>query len=174
MYVLIPTEILMRIVDYVPDALKEVVLAAANPVKVPPHKVDAGHIEVGEWNGRSYPLDQDVSFSLSSDGQVVWAQICAPHELPLIDAGSLERIAWRILGDANDDELGILEMARERATTGGWPCPVTIQDFLFWIEDEAAQQEAAEEVDTNYAALLRNLAAEIRELGYTPSPAPWG
>ncbi len=155
---------------------------------VPEHKLNGGFLEAGEWNGKEFPFETQVTFGIGPDGKV-WAQVCGtPGELP--DAGhccqpdrmaddDVNARALRILDEA-DEAFDALSMAKERAANGGWPAPVTINDILFWLEDEATIQEIAlnrspqaAEMDKAYVRALRGVADELRELGFTPSPAPW-
>jgi hypothetical protein len=92
---------------------------------------------------------------------------------------SVEALARRIL-DESEEAFAALSMAKERASNGNWPEPSTIPNYLFWIEDEARLQEECgwghlDEISERsiYARALRNLADELLELGFTPSPAPW-
>ena len=48
--------------------------------------------------------------------------------------------ARRILCEA-EDAFEVVSMAHERASCGDWPAPALVQDYLFWIEDEARVQE---------------------------------
>lgn len=79
-----------------------------------------------------------------------------------------------------ESELGAVSLANERASYGEWPVPESPADYLMWIEDEAEIQEAGAEAHpyeadtwTTYAIALRKFAADLRELGVTPSPKPW-
>ena len=86
--------------------------------------------------------------------------------------------ARRILCEA-EDAFEVVSMAYERASCGDWPAPAMVQDYLFWIEDEARVQEnllccdQASVEDRIYTRALWSLASELRELGYQPSLAPW-
>ena len=143
---------------------------------IPDERVSGGFIEVGEWDGHAYPFEGDVPLMLGPDG-AVWARVCdRPDDLPLaVD----EPRAWRILEEA-EEAFGARQMAEERAACGEWPAPTTIPDFLMWIEDEAGVQERDQPANpdemierTVYAAALRELAQELRKLGFEPAPAPW-
>lgn len=79
-----------------------------------------------------------------------------------------ERLANRILDEA-EEACGTRSLARERAACGNWEPPVTVADYLLWVEDEAALQEELGE-DLIYAKALRGIANEIRELGFQVSP----
>jgi hypothetical protein len=147
---------------------------------LPETKIDSGFLEVGEWNGKVYPYESQVNFCLGPDGNV-WAQICdTPDDLP--DSQSLpsnQELANAILDNA-EEAFHARSMAIERAANGGWPIPVGVSDFLFWLEDEATIQEdalhsdpQATALDEAYAHALRGVADEIRQLGFSPSPAPW-
>ena len=45
------------------------------------NKVNTGFLEVGEWDGSTYPFEVQVSLWLGPDGKV-WAEIGDPDELP--------------------------------------------------------------------------------------------
>jgi hypothetical protein len=90
-----------------------------------------------------------------------------------------ESKAWKVLIEANN-ELGVMDMARERAACGEWPQPETPGDYLAWIEDEATIQEeqAAAEIDwipgafqerMTYANALRTVARKLRSLSVQPA-----
>ena len=50
---------------------------------IPEERVSGGFIEIGEWDGSSYPFEGDVPLMLGPDG-AVWARVCErPDELPL-------------------------------------------------------------------------------------------
>ncbi len=88
-----------------------------------------------------------------------------------------EPLAARILDEA-EEAFAVKSMAEERALCGGWRKPDSIQDYLFWIEDEAAYQiahriSAWQDEQRIYIQGLRDLAQELRGLGFTPAPAPW-
>ena len=143
---------------------------------VPEERARSGFIEIGEWDGSAYPFEGDCPLQIGPDG-AVWAKVCdRPDDLPLaLD----EPRAWQILAEA-DDAFGAKQMAQERASCGNWPAPATIPDFLLYIEDEAEVQEHENPTDpdemierTVYAAALRELALELRKLGFEPSPVPW-
>ncbi len=99
-------------------------------------------------------------------------------------AETAEAIANRMLDEA-EEAFNIKSTARERAaggkkaTGGEWPEPISIPDYLFWIEDEAQTMDsltfAEDNPDRNeiYIQALKDLAQELRGLGFTPSPPPW-
>jgi hypothetical protein len=133
---------------------------------------------VGKWNGKEFSFETQVTFGVGPDGKV-WAQVCnTPGELP--DAAACDTaLALKILDEA-EEAFNAKSMAEERAANGGWPKPVTVSDYLFWLEDEATIQEDAlnrnpQPTDMNeaYACALRGVANELRELGFAPSPEPW-
>ena len=95
---------------------------------------------------------------------------------------------WTVCGHATPDS--VLEMAEltadaktlaeERAANGDWPAPVTVADYLAWIEDEATIQEeqaadhSQERGDRIADALaLQAVACHLRCLGVRPSRLPW-
>jgi hypothetical protein len=145
---------------------------------LPENKLNGGFLEVGEWNGKEFSFETQVTFGVGPDGKV-WAQVCdTPGELP--DAAACDTtLACKILDEA-EEAFDAKSMAEERAANGGWPKPVTVSDYLFWLEDEATIQEDAlnrnphpAEMDEAYTRALRGVANELRELGFTPSPEPW-
>ena len=145
---------------------------------VPERKLNGGFLEVGEWNGKEFSFETQVTFGVGPDGKV-WAQVCdTPGELP--DAAACDTtLAFKILEEA-EEAFNARSMAEERAANGGWPKPATVSDYLFWLEDEATIQEDAlnrsprsDEMDEAYVQALRGVANELRELGFTPSPEPW-
>ena len=145
---------------------------------LPENKLNGGFLEVGEWNGKEFSFETQVTFGIGPDGKV-WAQVCdTPGELP--DAAACDTtLAFKILEEA-EEAFNAKSMAEERAANGGWPKPVTVSDYLFWLEDEATIQEDAlnrnphpAEMDEAYTRALRGVANELRELGFTPSPEPW-
>ena len=145
---------------------------------LPENKLNGGFLEVGEWNGKEFSFETQVTFGVGPDGKV-WAQVCdTPGELP--DAAACDTIlACKILDEA-EEAFDAKSMAEERAANGGWPKPTTVSDYLFWLEDEATIQEDAlnrnphpADMDEAYTYALRGVAKELRELGFTPSPEPW-
>jgi hypothetical protein len=95
----------------------------------------------------------------------------------------IQRMAFAILDEA-EDAIGVKSLARERASCGEWPIPQTPGEFLFWIEDEAVHQEDMTEVEAEllegnetrlqtHTQALREVADRLRDLGFTPAPAPW-
>jgi len=145
---------------------------------LPENKLNGGFLEVGEWNGKEFSFETQVTFGVGPDGKV-WAQVCdTPGELP--DAATCDTtLAYKILEEA-EEAFNAKSMAEERAANGGWAKPVTVSDYLFWLEDEASIQEdalnrspRADEMDEAYTQALRGVANELRELGFTPSPEPW-
>lgn len=145
---------------------------------VPENKPNGGFLEVGEWNGKEFSFETQVTFGVGPDGKV-WAQVCdTPGELP--DAAACDTtLALKILDEA-EEAFNAKSMANERAANGGWPKPITVSDYLFWLEDEATIQEDAlnrnphaTDMDEAYTRALRGVANELRELGFTPSPEPW-
>ena len=96
---------------------------------------------------------------------------------PAPDGGDAEPRAVRILDEA-EEAFAVKSMAEEQALCGGWPKPDTVQDYLFWIEDEVEYQvihrmTTWQDEQRIYIQGLRDLAQELRELGFTPAPAPW-
>ena len=93
------------------------------------------------------------------------------------DGSASQSLGVQILEEA-EEAFAVKSMAEERALCGGWPKPETIHEYLFWIEDEA-QYQADHRLGTwqdeqrIYIQGLRELAQELRELGFSPSPAPW-
>ena len=145
---------------------------------LPENKLNGGFLEVGKWNGTEFSFETQVTFGVGPDGKV-WAQVCnTPGELP--DAAACDTaLAFKILDEA-EEAFNAKSMADERAANGGWPKPVTVSDYLFWLEDEATIQEdalnrnpKATKMDEAYTRALRGVADELRELGFTPSPEPW-
>lgn len=145
---------------------------------LPENKLNGGFLEVGEWNGKEFSFETQVTFGVGPDGKV-WAQVCdTPGELP--DAAACDTtLAYKILEEA-EEAFNAKSMAEERAANGGWAKPVTVSDYLFWLEDEATIQEDAlnrsphaDEMDEAYTHALRGVANELRELGFTPSAEPW-
>jgi hypothetical protein len=145
---------------------------------VPERKLNGGYLEVGPWNGREFTFETQVTFGVGPDGKV-WAQVCnTPGELP--DANACDTsLANKILEEA-EEAFEAKSTAEERAANSGWPKPTTINDYLFWLEDEATIQKDAlnrnphpAEMDEAYVHALRGVVDELRELGFTPSPEPW-
>lgn len=86
-----------------------------------------------------------------------------------------EPIAWDILREAEGTDF-LMSMAEDRAACGNFRSPTSLGDYLFWFEDEAEIQEAQAETYPDeaekrlrYAAVLREVADRLRELGYEPS-----
>ena len=86
--------------------------------------------------------------------------------------------AFKVLEQA-EVNLGVIEMARDEASVDHWPLPVTVEDYLFWIEEEAFIQSHygwyfTDDPDgPSYAEELQRVADELRTLGFKPSRAPW-
>lgn len=86
-----------------------------------------------------------------------------------------EQAAWDILQKAEDTDF-LMSMAGDRAACGTFLPPATPSSFLFWLDDEAEIQEAQAETYPDeaekrlrYAAVLREVADRLRDLGYEPS-----
>lgn len=88
-----------------------------------------------------------------------------------------ETRAWEVLHEVEMTDFH-MSMAEERAACGGLSAPVTISDYLFWLEDEAEIQEAQaeswpdeEESERHalYAIRLRTTAEMLHELGFSPT-----
>ena len=145
---------------------------------LPENKLNGGFLEAGEWHGNEFAFETQVTFGVGPDGKV-WAQVCSnPGDLP--DAADCDTaLGYKILDEA-EEAFDVKSMAEERAANGGWPKPVTVSDYLFWLEDEATIQEdtlnrdaLAAGMDNAYACALRGVANELRQLGFKPSPEPW-
>jgi hypothetical protein len=76
-----------------------------------------------------------------------------------------------------EKHIGAVSMARDRASCGEWPDPVSPAEFMAWIEDEEQIQrdnaasspaEAAEMLP--YAETLGHYAALLRACGVQPAP----
>ena len=109
---------------------------------------------------------------------VVLAEIHKAVEPPLI-VESADVLANRILDEA-DEAFAARRVAEERAAKGRFPRPVSIPDYLFWIEDELRLQgiyrlnQPQEQTQQRiYLQALFELTRELRWLGFVPSPAPW-
>lgn len=74
--------------------------------------------------------------------------------------------AWRILVEA-EDAFGAMRLASRRSAAQKMPPPESIADYLFWIEDSAGAQQTQTVVRA-----LQGVAAELRQLGFTPSAQP--
>lgn len=109
---------------------------------------------------------------------MVLAEIRKSVEPPPI-VESAEVLANRILDDAQE-AFAARNVAEERAANGRFPRPVSIPDYLFWIEDELRLQgtyrlnQPQEQTQQRiYLQALFELTRELRWLGFVPSPAPW-
>ena len=108
------------------------------------------------------------------DGNIIQSRLAPGLALVIPADGdqvSSENLANRILDEA-EEAFGARSLARERAACGNWELPVTIADYLLWVEDETALQEELGE-DRIYAKALRGIANEIRKLGFEASSPPW-
>lgn len=74
--------------------------------------------------------------------------------------------------DEAEEAFGVRSLAKERAACGYWDRPQTVAEYLLWIEEEASCQEELGE-DFVYVNALKGVAAELRALGFEPSPPPW-
>lgn len=91
----------------------------------------------------------------------------------------VEVLACRILDEA-EEAFAARSLAERRAREGRFPMPVSIQDYLFWIEDELRLQgnfqkkePEAQAQQQIYVLALFELTRELRWLGFKPSSAPW-
>jgi hypothetical protein len=142
---------------------------------IPDDRLSGGFIEAGEWDGKAFPFESDLLFSLGPDG-AVWAKVCQSlQELPVVEAANDNAsLAWRILAEA-DEAFGIKSIASERAASNNRPVPATILDYLMYIEEEAEIQEKAaarlpeKSKRMSLVRALRGVAGELRELGFTPA-----
>ncbi len=78
--------------------------------------------------------------------------------------------ALAILDEA-EEAFQAKSMAAERALKANKPLPISVSDYLFWIENEAALQKDHPGRQSYWRA-LQGVAMELRELGFTPSPVP--
>jgi hypothetical protein len=159
---------------------------------VPQEFVGRGWVGVGHWDGFRYDFETRADLLLGPDG-TVWAQICGePERLPEIDdqedpihlsphyqADVFRRQrAFKILEEA-EELYGAIEMARDEASVDHWPLPVSVEDYLFWIEEEAFIQShyksyfADDPTGPSYSETLQSVANELRSLGFKPSQPPW-
>ena len=83
----------------------------------------------------------------------------------------------RSILDEADQQFGVKQMAHERARSYGFAAPTAPADYLWFIEHEAAIQEAQAKDDATirenaerYARKLRALAAQLRATGIMPTP----
>lgn len=79
--------------------------------------------------------------------------------------------------DEADQQFGVKQMAHDRARFYGFAAPTTPADYLWFIEHEAAIQEAQAKDDAairgdaeRYAQELRAVALQLRALGIMPTP----
>ena len=119
-------------------------------------------------------IEKTLQEKAIEDGNMIQSRL-APGLALLVQAdgsrGSSENLANRILDEA-EEAFGARSLARERAACGNWEPPVTVADYLLWVEDEAALQEELGE-DLIFAKALRGIANEIRALGFEASSPPW-
>ena len=90
---------------------------------------------------------------------------------------SPEQLAWEILGEA-EEAFEAISVSQDAAARQGLPQPQTIPEILGWIEAEAAAQEELlvddpKNSDRVYAQALRELAEELRSLGFESLAAVW-
>ena len=83
---------------------------------------------------------------------------------------SPEQLAWEIIREA-EEAFDAISMAEEAAARDGLPQPQSIPEYLGWIEREAEVQEGLlssgpQNSDRVYAQALRELAEELRGLGF--------
>ena len=86
---------------------------------------------------------------------------------------SHEQLAWEILREA-EEAFEALSVAQESAEAEGLPQPCSIPEVLGWIKREAEAQEDLmgsdpQNSDRVYAQALRELAEELRGLGFAPA-----
>ena len=86
-----------------------------------------------------------------------------------------EQAVWDILQAAEDTDF-LMSMAGDCAACGNFSPPTTPGAFIFWFEDEAEIQEAQAatypdeaEKRLQYAAVLREVAGRLRDLGIEPA-----
>jgi len=116
-------------------------------------------------------IEKTLEEKAIEDGNMIQSRLAPGLALVVPADGSQissENLANRILDEA-EEAFGARSLARERAACGNWEPPVTVADYLLWVEDEAALQEELGE-DLIYAKALRGIANEIRELGFEASP----
>ena len=81
---------------------------------------------------------------------------------------------WRMLQEG-EEAFAVMSMVEERAYFDGYEWPITIEEYIYWIEDEARiEAENPEEDDgeqESYIRALRGLAGELREMGFAPLKA---
>jgi len=80
------------------------------------------------------------------------------------------QLAWEILREA-EEAFEALSMAQEAAENAGLPQPDSIPEYVGWIERQAAHEESLlandlENYDRVYAQALRDLVAELSDLGF--------
>jgi hypothetical protein len=101
------------------------------------------------------------------------------RELTEEDKSALELMAWNILKEV-DEAVGVMDLAKERASCGGYNPPIFIGQYLMWIKDEAEMQEeiygVSDEKDPGveaYIRLLKDVVEELVGLGFRPADKPW-
>jgi hypothetical protein len=99
--------------------------------------------------------------------------------MPIGFADLSEEMGYRILTDA-EEAFGIRSLILERTASGNWPRPVSIPEYLLWLEDEARLQARQLYADIlffrqqeAYVRALFGVAMELRSWGFTPALPPW-
>lgn len=145
---------------------------------LPDETASGGFVEVGEWNGRAFQFETQVSFRLGPDGKV-WAQVCDLSELQAVGSSlSTRTLAFQMLDEA-EEAFGAKRLANERAACERVDTPITVEEYMTLLEAEAvALQEQADRNprDREQARLARALAglcSELRGLGFEPTPTEW-
>ena len=99
--------------------------------------------------------------------------------MPVGFADLSAEMGHRILADA-EEAFGIRSLILERSATGNWPRPVSIPEYLFWLETETRLQAGQLYNDIlfyrqnePYVRALFGIVMELRAWGFTPALPPW-
>jgi len=136
------------------------------------------HFECEWWNNPGVEL-LAKSRSTSVNDVIIGPDRHVMVVTPVGFADLSQEMGHRILADA-EEAFGLRSLILERATLGNWPRPVSIPEFLFWLEDEARLQAAQLYDDIlffdqqeTYVRALFGVAMELRAWGFAPALPPW-
>ena len=159
-----------------PEEYQMVATVAAESVEQAYAKTQ--HIDHAWWENPGVELLEKSRSTSVSD--VIIGPDC--HVMVVMGLGFTDlstEIGHRILDEA-EEAFSLRSLLLERAAFGCHPRPVSVPDFLFWLEEEARLQAGQLYDDIlffnqreSYVRTLFGLVMELRAWGFTPSLPPW-
>jgi len=136
------------------------------------------HIDQEWWKNQGVELLAE-SRSTSVSDIIIGPDRHVMVVMPVGFADLSEEMGHRILADA-EEAFGLRSLILERSASGNWPRPVSIPEYLFWLEEEARLHVSQLYDDIlfyrrnePFVRALFGIAMELRTWGFTPALPPW-